>query len=182
MTSHKTLIDRIRTRVHTRHADERGLALLDVLIGMAIFALIAVIAVMGLGKFRQSAYLTAATEDARGFGLALETLSTDIGGYPASTDISVTAFDRDVPEEITTALASDFNHILTKGNHLGGYTYTAGTATTPASFVVCVEHLDPSKTGDAHAVYDSAKAGVTSTSKTEGCAASGYTFQLAPTP
>lgn len=60
----------LRARLDRRRHED-GLALLDVLLGMAIFALIAVIAAQAFGMFRDRAYVTQAVSDARQVGTGL---------------------------------------------------------------------------------------------------------------
>lgn len=82
MTTKPTLMEKIRDR--REHRGDKGLALLDVLIGMAIFALIALIAVQAIGQFRARAYETSAKSDANQTSVAIESSYTDTNNYPAT--------------------------------------------------------------------------------------------------
>ncbi len=69
-------------RPSARRHGESGLALMDVLLGMAIFALVAVIAVQAFGIFKQRAYVTQAVSDAHQVGMAIAAAMTDPNFIP----------------------------------------------------------------------------------------------------
>lgn len=80
-------MERIRARIAARKVDgEQGSLLLDVLLGMAIFMLVAIIAVSAVGQYRERAYEQTATSDAQQLGTAVMAAATDGGSYPASAD------------------------------------------------------------------------------------------------
>lgn len=139
----KTLIERMRARLEDRKIEnEKGLALLDVLIGMAIFALIAVIAVSAISQYRARAYESGAVSDARQAGIAMEAAFTDGNGYPTSqTELEAQGVK------------------FTNGN-------TAQVNSAGETFTLCVEHTS----SGAFAVYDSADGGVTQKGRSGGCA------------
>src|SRR4051794_33614953 len=83
------------TKAATRRVKSRkALALLDVLIGMAIFALIAVIAVVAMSRFRGNAFVTGATSDATSTAQYIEGYNTENGDYPASLGTLTYASDK----------------------------------------------------------------------------------------
>ena len=65
---------------------EDGLALLDVLIGMAIFALLAVIGVSVVNQYRARANFTTLLEDSKNLRTAAELYYADAGQYPGPSD------------------------------------------------------------------------------------------------
>lgn len=140
-TSRPTFMERLNKRLAERRNGEQGLALLDVLIGMAIFALISIIAISAIGQFRARAFESGALSDARAIGVAAEAQFTDNQAYPAdATELQ--------------ALVT-----MTKNNTVASYT-DAGDGT----FSFCVEHKD-----GAYAEYDSAAGGVTGSGRDGGC-------------
>ena len=58
----KSILDRLRARPSTVPSDEQGSLILDILIGIAIFALIAIIALSAVGQYRARAYVQGAPE------------------------------------------------------------------------------------------------------------------------
>lgn len=56
----------LRQRLVQRRRDRHGLAMLDALLGMAIFGLVCIIGVSGLSQYRARAYATQALSDVRG--------------------------------------------------------------------------------------------------------------------
>ncbi len=62
--------------------DHRGLAMFDVLLGMAIFALLAVIAVQSMGMFRERTYVTRAVSDAKQISVGIEAHRIHEDAYP----------------------------------------------------------------------------------------------------
>ena len=86
-----TTMTRLRAGVAGRLANPKGLALLDVLIGMAIFALIAITAVVALGQFRQRAFESQVLSDAQALSVAIEGQMTNGGQYPTKLKSSSTS-------------------------------------------------------------------------------------------
>ncbi|MEP9384606.1 hypothetical protein [Nocardioides sp. KR10-350] len=119
---------------------EQGSLILDVLIGMAIFALVALIAVSAVDSYRQHAYLTSVTSDAQSIGLAVEAKATD-STYPASLD---------------DAAVESLGQHLTKDDTVSAYSTDGVTG-----FCLVITHDD-----DAYAIYDSTQGGITT--KQEG--------------
>lgn len=143
----KNLMQSLNERLEGRKVrNEKGLALLDVLIGMAIFALVAIIAVSAISQYRARAYQNGALSDVKAVATWMEAASTDslTGAYPDPTD----------PDN--GFVADDGN--LTSGNSIGDHQEGAGT------FTVCVQH-----TSGAYAIFDSSKGTVTDKRKTGGC-------------
>lgn len=132
------------TRRTTRPRDESGSLILDLLIGMAIFALVAAIVVGGVGAYRVRAYEQGALADAHSIAQAAEADSDK--GYPASLDAS-------------TLAGLGLN--LSPGNQVGGYDVDGD------SFALCVEHS--TGTSDAYAIYDSAQGGIIDKGRNGGC-------------
>lgn len=103
------IIKRARARRHLTLLQQAGLALLDVLLGVAIFVLIAVIAFQSTGIFRERAYMTAATSDVRQVAtgiLAVQTGPGSSGGFGytlAATTPSLTEVPTGVltPEQLS---------------------------------------------------------------------------------
>lgn len=146
-------MNRLLTRFAKRHPRLRqaGLALLDVLLGMAIFALIAVIAVQAMGQFRERAYVTQVTSDAKQAGTAIEAGRTEPGvnAYPAAVSPSGAEID-------------GLN--LTEGVQVGAYRVDPVGDGSDA-FEICME-----KPGNgAHAVYDSGEGAVLAAGREGGC-------------
>ena len=165
--SKKSLFEKVT--LSNRRLNPKALALLDVLIGMAIFALIAVIAVIALGQFRQRAFQTGAVEDARSLGLVVESSSTNTGAYPAT--LSGTAPTTTARKSSITIGSSTTT--LTADNHMEWYVYFPPTGTRAAGFALCVEHRTQSDGAqdDAHAVYSSLRGGIVAQSDQDGCPA-----------
>ncbi len=116
------------TRTSRRH-DQTGLALLDVLLGMAIFALIAVIAVQSMAMFRSRAYVTGASSDAQQLATGIESYLTDNSTVPDA--ITVGPADSD-PDTVTTG---DLGVNLTNNNSLHRYTVNG------PNYTFCVLHM-----------------------------------------
>ena len=74
-------LKRYRTQ-RQRHAGEDGLALLDVLIGMAIFALVAVIAVSAISQYRARAIRVTLMSDLQQIHMAVEDYYSQHQAYP----------------------------------------------------------------------------------------------------
>lgn len=184
-TKKKSLLERLRTR-DVRNG-ESGLALLDVLIGMAIFALIALIALSSLSQYRQKAYLSGAQSDAKAIGTAIEAESITTGTYPVCVKENGTEYqpfsggtaaNATTTEGACTGTGTAVNTSLgkvTKNNHVVGYRQYTITGTGPTAnrlaFKFCVEHWSgtASTSADAWAVYESEKGGLTSSGTGDGC-------------
>ena len=94
------MVEKMKARMHARRWEKRedGLALLDVLIGMAIFALIAVIAVSAISQYRAKANVTAVVSDAKRLGLQLTLWEKDKSSslpWPAPTQAESQAYAED---------------------------------------------------------------------------------------
>ena len=130
--------------------NDTGLALLDVLLGMAVFALIAIIAVQSMGMFRERAYVTTAVSDAKQVGAGITATMTKPGFDPTSTDAST---------GIPSGTLDDID-LGSLGVHLTGQegeslATVARVPDTDEDFAVCVEHKG------AYALYGSAEGGLT---------------------
>ena len=155
--SKKTVVSRVDSRLEDGQKDA-GSLLIDVLIGMAIIALVALIAVSTVGQYREKAALSGMNEDAKSIGVAIEASATSTGTYPASVTTPAPAtvgLKASDAGSLTTSIAftaanNGLVGNLTKGN---GYTYVPATD----SFVFSV-----TRTGfTTPAVYNSAGGGVT---------------------
>jgi type II secretory pathway pseudopilin PulG len=150
-----TFMQRINARIEARKTDEKGLALLDVLLGMAIFALIVVIGVQNFSTLRNRAYTTQVSSDAKQAATAIQAWMTAPGntGAPANTAALVST---------TGGPLEGVN--LTSGNNIPTATTTGyvrgGTTAGPDNFKVCVQR---GTTGPS-AVYDSSTSTVTTAS------------------
>ncbi len=87
-----TLKSKIDARLEARRNGETGLALLDVLLGMAIFALIAVIAVQAMGQFRERAYVSQVTSDVKQLATGIEGTLTEPNAVWADVNDATAAF------------------------------------------------------------------------------------------
>lgn len=125
--------------------DQYGLALLDVLLGVAIFALIAVIALQSMGKFRERAYMLRAVSDAQQLAIGIEGHVTDAGAVPAD----VTAGPANPDAVITTG---DLGVNLSHGDTIRSYAVAPDGA-----YSICVDHAD----SQAWALYQSTDGAVT---------------------
>ena len=118
-----TIAQRINARIEKRDADEKGLALLDVLLGMAIFALIVVIGVQNFSTLRNRAYTTQVSSDAKQTATAIQAYMTQPG---------ITA----APTTVDAAFLTANGVNLTSGNRIGA---TNGYAPSGDNFTVCIE-------------------------------------------
>lgn len=130
-----TLMQRINARLAAQRNGEGGLALLDVLLGMAIFALIAVIAVQAMGQFRERAFVTQATSDAKQVGTGIEAAMTEPNAVFASK-LGVTV---GTASAIDAAVLSDLGVNLTSGNTA---TYVSGDRD---DYIICVANAGAGK-------------------------------------
>lgn len=161
-TNTPTFRERLNARLEGRKIEksEKGLALLDVLIGMAIFALIAIIAVSAISQYRARAYESGAVNDARAIGIALEAQYTDANSYPDATDMNVNAA---AANQANSAFYGDNGVKLTKDNAVSDFTVSGG-AGAAQTFSFCVTHKD-----GPWAKYDSAAGGIVDKSRTGTC-------------
>lgn len=151
------LVGQAPARSRTGRDGEAGSLILDILIGMAVFALVSVIAVSGVSQYRERTFKAGAVSDANALGQALEARFTKAWDYPADQ----------------TALAV----MLAEGGSLDGVVVSQNFAVEfylrsddSESFAVCVEH---GSDGDpnAWAVYNSAQGGLAGSGRSVGCAA-----------
>lgn len=149
------MMSALRARLAARrdNKNESGLALIDVLIGLTIFALLVTIAITAVNQYRMRAYEAGALSDARQIGVAVESEATDAGRYPDDLDASTLA---------------SLGVKMTPGNIVAQYE-VHGVET----FSVCVEHRDDNGEADAWARYDSAQGGITGKGRNGGCQADG---------
>ncbi|TGN64205.1 hypothetical protein EXE59_09765 [Nocardioides eburneiflavus] len=139
------ILARLHARLSVQPSDEQGSLILDVLIGIAIFALIAIIAVSAIGQYRQRTYEQGAVSDVQTLARALEAARIDGTGYPAVGPVNASAFDT----------------ILTPKNSA----QMLAVGSSGEDFTLCVEH----STSGARAVYDSLAGGVIESERTGGC-------------
>ncbi len=125
--------------------DQSGLALLDALLGMAIFALVVIIGVQNFSTLRGRAYVTAVSSDVK----------------QVATVVEESRINDDAYAEALPPLPDGVN--LTPGVSVARYARTANGS----NFSVCAEHEK-----GPWAVYDSIKGTVTASGSTDGCAAS----------
>lgn len=148
---------------------QRGLALLDVLIGMALFGLIVVVAILSSGHLRERAWETAASADADRLGTALQeaVLAAPLGGgFLAFTSTSGVLLgsgsalwtDDTDPLDATGIELYDGNRLVDWDVHEG----------TGGSFYFCVEHVFRGEPG-AWARYHASDGGVTGKGRHGGC-------------
>ncbi len=150
----------LAARRAARRNGETGLALLDVLLGMAIFALIALIAVQSMGLYRQRGYQSQATSAAKDLGLLLSAQFTNNNELPpVGTDTG--------PPEVTYpdwgpgASPTDVSGIeganLTTGIEVGRYIVYPDQK----SFAFCMIHRTDDGSVDAYAAYHSPSGSIT---------------------
>lgn len=122
-----TLMQRIQSRAARR--DERGLALLDVLLGMAIFALIVVIGVQNFSTLRNRAYTTQISSDLNQARNAIAGEMTKEGITPNSASIFGAA----------PAAASAATNLNTLGvRFTTGLSVTAAPTVVGENYTLCV--------------------------------------------
>ena len=155
----RSLVERVRGRIESRKVEgegEQGSLILDILIGMAIFALIALIAVSQIGQWRARAYEQSAVSDAQSLGMSIEAAVTDANGKPlglAQTGAEVAIVSGTETYE-TTVLSHDGKN---------EYQNWSGV-NADYEFSFCVEH-----DGEEFAVYDSADGGIVERGREGGC-------------
>lgn len=157
-------IQNLRERLAARKVDgEQGSLLLDVLIGMAIFALIALIAISAITGYRQRAYETGATSDAQGLALEMEANYTENQAYPNPGGTWSWASDTNSYVYTPNGAAPiDFDQKTTKFDTVASYLVQSATAAQPEGFCLLVTHHNASTWAvDAWANYSSAKGAVT---------------------
>ncbi|WP_460866528.1 hypothetical protein [Nocardioides pakistanensis] len=164
---------RLHHRLEERRdgAEDKGLALLDVLIGMAIFALIAIIALSAIGQFRQRAFETSVTSDARSIGTTLEADFTTNQAYPDTSKLVGSNHGSSASPEVKATYGGGAAMVidglsLTRGVTIKNYTNLDGAGVT--GFKFCVEHTSGSDV-DAWAAYNSTKGGVVGSGRGAGC-------------
>ena len=144
-------------RLDARRTGESGLALLDVLLGMAIFALIAVIAMQGTRLTRERAYTTQTTAAVKDVSLLLEARVAHDTTLPSQGTAGTPS--RTFPDWDGAASVASYNNVsgiegarLTAGVEVARYTLYADQK----SFMMCMVHRS-SSTGpvDAYAAYHS---------------------------
>jgi type II secretory pathway pseudopilin PulG len=156
VTNTPTLLDRLRARLRDAKTNgESGSLILDILIGMAIFALIAIIAVSAISQYRMRAYEQGAVSDAKATGLALEANYTDTQSYP-TVNGSLT------DQASLDAALGDGAVNLTKGVAVNGYVQDG------SNFALCLEHSSDGNP-DAFAVYASLRGGIVDKGRGTGC-------------
>ncbi|KQP63154.1 hypothetical protein ASF47_19280 [Nocardioides sp. Leaf285] len=143
-------------------AKQAGLALLDVLLGMAIFALIIIIAIQSVNQYRQRAFQSAAQSDVQQASIGLESYFTDNQAYPASgsTAGTISAAKTSTAATQNAATLSALGTNLTKNTFVWSYTPNSANGT----FTMCIAHTSAglgttALTGagvDAWASYNSA--------------------------
>lgn len=72
----------IRQRLAARSRGQSGLTLLDLLLGMAIFSIVAIIAVSAMSSFRERAYVAQAKEE----GKTVAQVKEEAGVKPSAAD------------------------------------------------------------------------------------------------
>lgn len=130
----KHLRRRLATRVQNRAESEQGSLILDILIGMAVFALIAIIAISAIGQYRMRAYEQTAASDATSVGNAVNAFITDNASNPDVDLPSGTVSDEDLADlDVVVTHSGDEPSVVTiiPGSEWGA---------TDDDFEVCVEH------------------------------------------
>lgn len=145
-------LTRLRRRLAPRRNSDRGSMLFDVLLGMAIFILIAVIGILAAGHLRNRAYVIQATADVRQVGHGIEAALTAPG----------TSFD-DLGLEVGVMPTTTLD-LLGVNLTVGDTAYVVDA--TPYEHVVCVanEH-------GAYAVFSAPRGAVTESGTSGGCGA-----------
>ena len=148
----ETVLDRIRTRVAAGLRSDEGFVLLDVLIGIAVLALLLLTAIQSIGPMRQRSYQSSTQSDARQVATAIEAYVTDNASAGAPASISSTATE-----------LPDIN--LSSGNTVGWYVRGTQDVNT---YIVCIQH-STSSTPDAASLYNSANGAIVATKRGAGC-------------
>lgn len=143
-------------RLSVRRRGEAGLAMLDVLLAMAIFALIAVIAAQGTAKVRERAYASQAIASVKDVSLLLSARITNDTALPAAGTMAgppartYPDWDGAATVASPTDLSGIENFKMTAGIEVSRYVLYADAK----SFAMCMVH----RTGgtiDAFAGYHS---------------------------
>lgn len=146
---------RIRARLEAvRDRREDGLAILDVLIGVALFVLISIIAATAINQYRARAYESGAVSDVKHVATVIEAAHIDADAYPFSLEDVALTFD-----------AEGGN--LTRDNEIVGYVSDGASG-----FSVCVVH----RTG-AFAQFDSRAGTIVAKGRSGGIEACGATVE-----
>lgn len=149
------------------HMRERGSLILDVLIGMAIFALVAFIAATAVGQYRMRGYVQAAMSDATQAARAYTAALLDHDGSDDESDLPTGLLD----DEQLKALEVNRTHHGGEASQIHVLVPDAG----PDAFRVCVTYRG------AFAIYDVAAGGLIDAGEAsrkgfEGCATDGETW------
>jgi hypothetical protein len=122
-----------------RTRSQRGLATLDILLGLTIFALVIVTGVQNFTTFRDRAFVTQASSDVKQLAGGIEAVHVKDDAYPATV----------------AANASSLPGVnLTRGSKIGGY------GVTGANFRACILSGPSTSRPKAYAIYDSARGSV----------------------
>lgn len=133
-------------RLLDRDRDQRGMGLLDVLLGMAIFALVITIGAQNFNTMRERTYVTRAVADVKQVATGIDAIRTKDDAYPATVARN----------------ASNLPGInLTRGSTITGYWPTT------TSFKVCLAQSVNSQK-KAWAVYESDKGTITGSGRGSG--------------
>jgi type II secretory pathway pseudopilin PulG len=130
-TENATWMQRFNLLLNGRHAvpSQRGLAMLDVLLGMAIFALIVVIGVQNFRTLRDRAYTTQLSSDVKQARNAIAGEMTKEGITPNSASI----FTATPAASTTQANLSTLGVRLTTGNSV-----TAAPTVVGENYTLCI--------------------------------------------
>lgn len=139
--------------------DDRGFVILDVLIGIAVLALLLLTVFSSLGANARRSWQASATADARQIGQRIEAQLSD---HPTLSDAGLPAADGALSEAQLTALDAQ----LTRDIHVARYSPVSATG-----FRVCLVHYTSAGTVDAYALFDSAVGRVTDAGRGTGPAA-----------
>jgi type II secretory pathway pseudopilin PulG len=138
-----TFMQRINARIEARKTGEQGLALLDVLLGMAIFALIVVIGVQNFSTLRNRAYTTQVSSDVKQVATAVQAAMTAPNATIDSLDRQSAAGPPVVTGDADTVFST--GDLDATGLSALGVNLTAGNAVGNAAkvgtdqFTVCVQ-------------------------------------------
>ena len=139
--------------------DDRGFVLLDVLIGIAVLALLLLTVLTSIGAHAQRSWQGSATADARQLGQRIEAQLSDFAtlaaaGLPASANT------------LTSTHLEALETNLTRDIHVARYVPVSAT-----EFTVCLVHYSSVGVVDAHALFDSTSGRVTTSGRGTGPAA-----------
>lgn len=148
---------------------EAGLAFVDAMVGMALFALVALIALQSQGQYRQTALMTGAVADARAAGVAIEA----DGAYPNSIAHGSTSYVGRFPDGSRNIAK------FTAGNRMVNYVQITDSESGQPGYAFCIQR-NSSTDRAVHAVYNSLRGGLVSSSPNAGCPASVHPIYDAP--